>query len=160
MLRARRILRSLVRSACSIAACDRSFVSNRKNEVLCFLWVAKLEERQRGSFVLNRNWRFWRQPAPGRLAGGGGRRALDRRRAVFDIFTDSSCSCGGRNAKRCVCTGSCYRVNGAGLELVWRRQNLRPLLPGSINLNRPLQSQKQQRNATSDATEPAGRRRY
>jgi len=31
--------------------------------------------------------------------------ALDRLRVGLDIFTDSSCACGARNAKGCVCTG-------------------------------------------------------
>ena len=34
-----------------------------------------------------------------------GERSLGRPLMVFDIFTDSSCSCGERNAKGCVCTG-------------------------------------------------------
>ena len=37
---------------------DASFVSNRKNEVLCFLGVAKFEVAESRSFVSNRIWRF------------------------------------------------------------------------------------------------------
>ena len=44
--------------------------------------------------------------------------ALARRLVVFDIFTDSSSSCGARNAKRCVCTGSRCPVKGAAFEPV------------------------------------------
>jgi hypothetical protein len=40
----------------------------------------------------------------GWVAGSARERVLARRPVVFDIFTDSSCSCGERNAKRCVCT--------------------------------------------------------
>ena len=45
--------------------------------------------------------------------GGAARRALDRPLVVFEIFTDSSSSSGGRNAKGCVCTGSSCPVKGA-----------------------------------------------
>src|SRR5271156_6059159 len=83
---------------------DRSFVLNRKNEVLCFVAVTKFELREKASFVLNRNWRFWRQAARRRTAWSAGGKALDRSRAVLDIFTNSSCTCAARNAKRCVCT--------------------------------------------------------
>ena len=83
---------------------DRSFVLNRKNEALCFVRVTKCGLRERGSFVLNRNWRFGERSTPGWLAGGVGGRALERPRVRFDIFTDSSSSGGTRIAKRCVCT--------------------------------------------------------
>jgi|SRR5271154_5884135 hypothetical protein len=83
---------------------ERSFVSDRKKEVLCFVYVAKFEFRANGSFVLNRNWRFGRQTEPKRLAAGAGVRALDRLGVILDIFTDSSPSSGARNAKGCVCT--------------------------------------------------------
>jgi hypothetical protein len=67
---------------------ERSFVLNRKNEVLCFIAVAKFKLRDRASFVLNRNWRFWRRAARGQTAWSAGRKALDRPRAVLDIFTN------------------------------------------------------------------------
>jgi hypothetical protein len=82
----------------------RSFVLNRKNEVLCFVGVAKFWFRESGSFVLNRNWRFGGRSAPGRLAGSTDATALEGPRVRLDIFTDSSSPCGARNAKRCVCT--------------------------------------------------------
>ena len=87
-----------------VAIGDRSFVLNRKNKVLCFVRVAKLRLRERGSFVLNRNWRFGGRSTQGRLAGSTGKGALERPQVRFEIFTDSSSSCGARNAKRCVCT--------------------------------------------------------
>ena len=83
---------------------ERSFVLNRKNEVLCFVGVAKFRFRERGSFVLNRNWRFEVRSIPGRRAGSTDVGALERPRVRFEIFTDSSSSCGVQNAKRCVCT--------------------------------------------------------
>jgi hypothetical protein len=39
----------------------RSFVLNRKNEVLCFVGVAKLALKENRSFVSNRNWCFRRR---------------------------------------------------------------------------------------------------
>src|SRR5580704_9831347 len=44
--------------------------------------------------------------------------ALVRRLMVFAIFTDSSSSSCARNAKGCVCTGSCCPVKGAAFEPV------------------------------------------
>jgi hypothetical protein len=83
---------------------DRSFVLNRKNEVLCFVRVEKLEMKAKDSFVLNRSWRFGGGLTLGRLADSAAGRALDRPAVMFDIFTDSSSTCGAQNAKRSVCT--------------------------------------------------------
>jgi hypothetical protein len=96
----------------------RPFVLNRKNEVLCFVGVAQFWFRESGSFVLNRNWRFGGRSTAGRLAGSTDGRALERLRVRFEIFTDSSSSCGARNAKRCVCTGTCRPGRGAAFEPV------------------------------------------
>ena len=52
----------------------------------------------------------------GRVAVGAGERALERSPMVFDIFTDSSSSCGARNAKRCVCTGGWCPSKGAAFS--------------------------------------------
>jgi hypothetical protein len=76
-----------------VVHCGFSFVLKRKMEVLCFVVFEKCRLREMASFVLNRNWRFWRQ-AQGRAAWSAGGGALDRRQVVFDIFTDSSSSCG------------------------------------------------------------------
>jgi hypothetical protein len=56
--------------------------------VLCFIAVAKFKLRDRASFVLNRNWRFWRRAARGQTAWSAGRKTLDRPRSVLDIFTN------------------------------------------------------------------------
>ena len=88
---------------------DRSFVRNRKNEVLCFVGVAKFCFREWGSFVLNRIWRFGGRSSAGRLASSTDGRALERPQVRFEIFTDSSSSCCARNAKRCVCTSPVFR---------------------------------------------------
>ena len=47
-----------------------------------------------------------------RLAGSADGRALDRLLVVFEIFTDSSSSRGGQNAKGCVWIGSSCPVKG------------------------------------------------
>src|ERR1700723_3002978 len=76
-------------------------------------------ERTRGrSLVLNRNWRSWCFAAPGVATGTAEWGVLDRPGALVVIFTDSSSSCGARNAKGCVCTGSCRPGRGAALEPV------------------------------------------
>jgi hypothetical protein len=79
--------------------------------------------KEKGLFVSNRNWRFWWFAAQGVAAGIAGRRLLDRVGALVVIFTDSSSSCGARNAKGCVCTGSCRPGKGAAFEPV--RQSAR-----------------------------------
>jgi hypothetical protein len=93
-------------------------VLNRKSEVLCFLGVEKFVVGERGSFVLNRNRRFWSRAAHEGATGMAGEGTLDRLRALVGIFTDSSSSCGAQNAKRCVCTGSCRPAKGAAFEPV------------------------------------------
>jgi hypothetical protein len=102
---------------------DRSFVSNRKKEVLCFLRAEKFAMKEKGLLVSVRNWRFWWFAAQGVAAGTAGWGVLDRLGALVVIFTDSSSSCGARNAKGCVCSGSCRPGKGAAFEPV--RQSAR-----------------------------------
>jgi hypothetical protein len=112
---------------------DRSFVLNRKNEVLCFVRVAKFGFREKGSFVLNRNWQFWGRAVRGRVAVSARGCAPDRRLVLFDIFTDSSSSCGVRNAKRCVWTGllpgegRCYGCKTNVKDALLKGKSRRPL---------------------------------
>jgi len=54
--------------------------------------------------------------------------ALVRRLMVFDIFTDSSSSSCARNAKGCVCTGSCCPVKDAAFAPVLLRKLIALLL--------------------------------
>src|SRR6202453_5269813 len=96
----------------------RSFGLNRKSEVFFFLHVEKFVLGGKGLLVLNRNWRSWCFAAPGVAAGTAEWGVLDRPRALVVIFTDSSSSCGARNQKGCVCTGSCRPGRGAPLEPV------------------------------------------
>jgi len=79
----------------------------------------------------------------GRVAVSAGERSPGRPLMVFDIFTDSSCSCGERNAKGCVCTGilhgegCCYdgKTNGNVEDARLKSKG-----------RRPLQSQKKRQN--------------
>jgi hypothetical protein len=106
-----------------------------KSEVPFFVCVAKLGRGENRSFVSNRNWVFRRWEEPGRRGSGAGEGVLNRLAVAFEIFTDSSSSCGMRNAKGCVCTfllpgkgrRRCREIKGTVKDARLKCKSRRPL---------------------------------
>jgi hypothetical protein len=94
---------------------DRSFVLNRKYEVLCFVGVAKFCFREWGSFVLNRNWR------PGGVRPQGGWLGAPTRphckgRGLGSTFSQIHHPLAAREMQNVVCAHRSCSATGSALR--------------------------------------------